>query len=204
MLFRSMLLAPFRASGRFLWPVWYVVAAGAVVAAQRTAPLPGGRSIFLALLALQVVDLGPLWAQRVHYTDGESPLPDYSDWAPFVAGADTLQTYPPLAFSLETPTDALLFSYIGFHFRVPVTCAYVARRSRRDIGDYRAWLRKRLLSRATPRTGERIVIRTDSLSIFIPSLEGRYHLYRVGQYWIASGEEIAGFSEELPGVPQSE
>jgi hypothetical protein len=198
------LLAPFRSSGRFLWPVWYVAAAGSVIVAWRSAPAPGGQKIWLALLALQVVDLTPLWAESANHVGSESPASTFADWDPFVAGADTLQTYPPLVLHLESRTDALLLSSIALQHRVPVTSAYVARSPRQAVEQYRVWLRQRLLSTAMPRSGERVVIQSDSLHIFMSSLRGRYHIYRVGQYWIASGEEIDGFTEELPGAYQSE
>jgi hypothetical protein len=198
------LLSPFRSSGRFLWPVWYVVVAGSVIVAWRSAPIPGGRNIWFALLALQVVDLSPLWAERVHYTTGDSSASAVAAWAPFVADADTLQTYPPLASYVESREDALLFTHIALRHQIPVTTAYVARRPHQAVEHYRVWLRQRLLSTVTPRSGERVVIRSDSLGIFMPSLQGRYHLYRLGQYWIASGEEIEGFSEELPAAHHSE
>ncbi len=86
----KMMLAPFRASGRFLWPVWYFVAAGAVFVAWRDTPTPGMRTIILALLALQLVDLAPLWAQRVHHDTGSTPATylDESRWICILAGCE--------------------------------------------------------------------------------------------------------------------
>ena len=140
----------------------------------------------------------------MQFPAADAPTPSLADWAPFVAGADTLQTYPPLVYHLESHFDAMTLSHVALQHRVPVTCAYVARRPRQAVEHYRVWLRQRLLSTAAPRSGERVVIRSDSVSIFMPSLQGRYHLYRLGPYWIASGEEIGGFSEELPYMYQVE
>jgi hypothetical protein len=191
-------LAAFRASGRFVWPAWYFAVLALAVVGSRSSRLFGHPAIWIALLTLQVVDLRPMWSSDA-LSLFETPEDDpFREWEPFMAGADTLSTYPPFLDRTTVRGDHLMFSRIAYDHRIPVTTSYSARRPVEPTRRYTAWLRARLLSPDPPRPGERVVIKTDSLGVFRDALRGRYHLYRVGEHWLASGEPIEGVSTAIP------
>lgn len=185
------LAAPFRSSGRFLWPVWYVVVLSAARVADGWKDTPRLRSLLLVLVLLQLVDLSPMWARRLDDLD-PPPRPIPTDWSIALAGADTLTTYPPLVYAIDHELDSLWLSRIALHHGLPITTGYVARPPRRPVEDYTRALRTRLLSDVVPRPTERVVVAHDSLASLLPALRGRYHVYVVEGYAVACGEAIAG------------
>jgi hypothetical protein len=122
--------AVLRSSGRFFWPVGYVLTAFAVVSLVRYLPPRAAGALLLALLCLHAWDLGP-HAKRVRasVSVGATERLHVAQWDGFL-GADTkaLQMYPPFGCSKAVALHTLLpaMNYAAQR-QMTISTGYVAR-----------------------------------------------------------------------------
>lgn len=93
-----------RASGRFMWPAIYLLAAVAIVL---VAGRPRGAAILAFAAMLQWIDAGPRRAMIVASVAAPAPAPlDGRAWAAVLAGIDRVAVDPPFACLRETDEGA--------------------------------------------------------------------------------------------------
>ncbi|MEZ5285942.1 MAG: hypothetical protein R2712_14265 [Vicinamibacterales bacterium] len=88
-------LATFRASGRFFWPVFYVVLLASLAGVLRRVPRPAATAVLAAAVSLQAADLAGVYRlRREGFRSGyESPLTD-PFWSALPAGTRHLVICP--------------------------------------------------------------------------------------------------------------
>jgi hypothetical protein len=134
----SALIAPFRTSGRFLWPLYYALLGGAIAALPRLVRRPRLAAALLGgALALQVVDLAPR-AFAARFEPARRRLAD-PRWALARARYDHLALVPaqvvgggPACWGREWGKEAWRpLAYEAYALGMTVNSGYVARGSHR-------------------------------------------------------------------------
>jgi hypothetical protein len=133
------LTGPFRSSGRFVWPLHYVMitfAVGSALRVLRAYPRLAACSLALAL-AVQVADIQPSFATAYFRARPWKPL-DSPAWSLVARPYRHVALYPPqIQWVCPTPFDESLVSRVGYAAylsRMTFNSAYVARVS---PGDYK-------------------------------------------------------------------
>lgn len=125
--FLDPLLVLFRSSGRFFWPVVYVM----MLAVFWWLAHFLDRKSFVFILAvgiiIQVADLKPLFDISGNFKMRFDPNLQNEKWEQAFAQADTVYFIPPFQYTFQEEADFREFGRIGARFRVPITAGYVAR-----------------------------------------------------------------------------
>lgn len=119
----------FRASGRFVWLLYYVLILGAIVIYDK---IPLGRTVkvllILMIACLQFYDIQPMF-HRYNFTYG-SFSPDKLDddkWLQLFSNHEKIITYPPFNNNLLYASDYQDLSFLALKENKPITAGYVAR-----------------------------------------------------------------------------
>jgi hypothetical protein len=121
-------LSMFRSSGRFVWPLLYLMTIGSVaVLARRLPPLPVA-ALAAAALAAQIADSAPKWREFATHLPPSSTRWDTQLVSPFwdraaVAGYDRVRAIPPQGYG----GDWLPFSYYAGTHGMAVDLVYLGR-----------------------------------------------------------------------------
>jgi hypothetical protein len=123
------LLAPFRASGRFIWPVYYAILSVAMYHLLTARKTSLAVIILGFCVAIQVVDLGPRLYTTEYRKSGqiESPLKS-PEWSQIATMIDGIVTWPP--FRRQTSSLAEDYRFLALYAAtngLSVTTGYSAR-----------------------------------------------------------------------------
>ncbi|MEO0581449.1 MAG: DUF6311 domain-containing protein [Bacteroidota bacterium] len=118
----------FRATGRFVWPLYYLVLLSVLTYVyHRLNHWKWIQLLFIGLAVIQLVDLIPLFRARMYFhdTQKESYLkvnPDH--WNPIIKASDKIMFWPPYMYG---PIDYISLPWLAAHNQRPITLGYVAR-----------------------------------------------------------------------------
>lgn len=157
----ELVVAPFRASARFFWPVYYLLMIGAFVllvkVIRREVLLI---SILTGALVIQVVDIYPIIAPAgIEKKEYNTPL-DEDRWSDILEHTDKIVLYPPFGKSYLFDDDYRYFARMAALHNIPFTAGYVSRADSALMRTYRKQLDESL------NTGE-----PDSLALFVTTGE---------------------------------
>jgi hypothetical protein len=122
---------PFRTTGRFIWPLHYLVLVGAVAATVRALPARAAAALLFAACALQVVDIDPDSVARRF--DAPGPAEPSTVWASAAGGWRHLVQVPPtlrdgVGFSCgSAERDWVGLARLAHRLRLTYNGGYVAR-----------------------------------------------------------------------------
>ena len=118
----------FRASGRFFWPLYYILFVFVITAVAKT----GWKQIFITsllgvALLLQLIDTKILFSYRnLQHGTYKTGMSD-AQWKQLFESNDEIVMYPPYQTNYATPMDYQFFCYMAATVNKPITTGYVAR-----------------------------------------------------------------------------
>ncbi len=118
----------FRASGRFVWPLYYLIFISSLLLIAKAAVKPIFKYVLLiSLLALQLYDIQDLILKN-NFKSGKyhTPLSD-DKWIPIMKKFDEIITYPPFQTTLSYNLDYQDLCFLALKADKPITNGYVAR-----------------------------------------------------------------------------
>lgn len=121
----------FRATGRFIWPMYYLIFLFSLLIFYKTKVASGLKYLILiTLLILQCYDTQDLFKSNSLRTGPkktfETKLSD-NEWKNVFQNFDEIITYPPFNTSILTPLDYQDFCFLALKSEKPITNGYVAR-----------------------------------------------------------------------------
>lgn len=123
------IVAQFRNSGRFFWPVGYaLVGYSLFILNKRLRPVPK-YGLFLTLLTLQIIDAGPMLKTARHEMgDRRAPLIDDATWERHFAQSQRLIIAPPFGCApIEDWPVIVDLQNLAAQNRIPINSLYAAR-----------------------------------------------------------------------------
>lgn len=135
----------FRASGRFFWPVYYILFVFVITAAAKT----GWKQIFISsllgvALLLQLVDTKILFSYRnLQHGTYKTGMSD-AQWKQLFESNEEIVMYPPFQTNYATPMDYQFFCYMAATLNKPITTGYVARYNGKEVLAFSDSLNKEL------------------------------------------------------------
>lgn len=118
----------FRSSGRFFWPVTYVLLIGSIALLLQTRPR-AGLLVMAAALPLQALDAAPLRLGLANAArHGTDPGLQMEVWESLIAGHDRVLVIPSYSCSSgETPRKIMALVLAASHSVTPISTVYTAR-----------------------------------------------------------------------------
>lgn len=135
-------LSAFRTTGRFVWPLYYMLMAFsfAFVAKKLNASKWLSLSL-LPVLLLQLADQGPLWKQRAwfRWTKPDTFMEISEEkWSPLVKASDKILLWPPFEMHhVRNSGDFLEIGYLAARHQKPASIGFVARAEKDAEANYR-------------------------------------------------------------------
>ena len=160
----SQLASVFRGSGRFIWPVYYLLFYLILATVVRKLPTRWSLPVLGVCLLLQVADLRTLRPNLYQARNFQSRLQD-AGWQTLSKTFERIVLIPPYARSLLKDQDYKDFSYLAAGQGKRVTVGYVARFSSQDIGRHIQGLLEQVRKDAFDR---------DTLYVFTPASYQEY------------------------------
>jgi hypothetical protein len=123
------IVAQFRNSGRFFWPVGYaLVGYSLFIVNKRLRPVPK-YGLLLTLLALQIIDAGPMLKTARHEMgDRRTPLIDAATWERHFAHSERLIIAPPFGCApIEDWPVIVDLQNLAAQNHIPINSLYAAR-----------------------------------------------------------------------------
>ncbi len=123
------LTSPLRSSGRFFWPVGYLILFASLHVLCRGRQV-GVATLLLLAIALQVVDVKSIVVSRDDFSDLEYATRfDDPIWrSPALQDVQVIKTFPPYEVSTERWRDFRDISQLALQLGASTTAAYVARK----------------------------------------------------------------------------
>lgn len=178
-----------RATGRFAWPLMYLLVLSAVVAAARLLPRRGAIAILAGLALAQAWELTPLLDQRAlagqRYA---SPLQD-PFWDSVATKVDRVWTWPPMEASLERPFDFRHWVLLGRRHGLATSAGYAARVAATPTAAFRRTLSEQL-STGDLDARTLYVVQAGSLTGFLPGLRQGARIGWVDGYTVVLPEGL--------------
>lgn len=178
----------FRASGRFIWILYYLILFFAVLVYIKSKFTDKIKIPVLTLLVLlQIYDTKTLFLFRdLPSGSYEMKKMNEKSWTQITSQFKRVMTYPPFENNLLTALDYQDFCFVALKSKLPITCGYVAR----DTGDSNKIFSDSLninLSEGVISEGDLYITTPKHLDAFLPLiyqkkvelryLEGYYYLY---------------------------
>lgn len=135
----------FRASGRFFWPLYYMLFVFVIIAASKT----GWKQIVITsllgiALLLQMIDTKILFSYRnLQHGAYKTGMSD-AQWKQLFESNDEIVMYPPFQTNYATPMDYQFFCYMAATTNKPITTGYVARFNSKSVLAFSDSLNKEL------------------------------------------------------------
>lgn len=134
----EIVLAPFRASARLFWPVYYLFFFVVLFRLSQKIKNQYVLSILLGLsLVIQIADVQPV------FTPWNTPVQEYAlplnkpEWEKVLAKSDKILLYPPLGRNVvDKSDDYQYFAVLAAEHSIPVNAGYVSRANNDDIENY--------------------------------------------------------------------
>lgn len=119
----------FRVSGRFFWPVSYLLVFCVAISIARL-KFPSALVFLVAVLSVQWVDLQSIRG-HVHELSRRAPETpaDVQTWSESLAGAETIYFYPKFRCGNANNTELLPIQLLAANLQVRMTTGYIARYS---------------------------------------------------------------------------
>lgn len=138
------ILGPFRSSGRFFWPVNYLMVFGALFCLVRFLPQTQATLFLIAALCFQIVDLygSPLLSYNTYAKVSYQNHLQNPGWEKAFQTFKHVAAVPPFKRTLLRPDDYRDFLLLGAKHRIPVNMGYSARNSSSMSAAYRDELYK--------------------------------------------------------------
>ena len=117
-----------RASGRFLWPLYYALVFASIRAVMRHLPYRVSASLLAIALLLQMVDLAP--SLRTHHDFVSATYKTRllnPGWTRIMAAVSGVRVVPSCEATHSNYMDFKEFSWLASRARIPVTAGYAAR-----------------------------------------------------------------------------
>ncbi len=178
----------FRASGRFIWILYYVLFLFAIIYFLKIKVSNTAKIVVLLLIvSLQFYDI-KLFATSKDYSYGNYKIKPLNEkkWTSMSANFERIVTYPPFENNLVYNLDYQDLCFIAAKNKLPITCGYVARNS----GVENIEFRKRLdleISNGIIAPNDLFIIAPDHLKYFntliyknkvsFGFMDGYYYLY---------------------------
>lgn len=138
----------FRASGRFIWPVYYFLLIGSLAILLSSSYKPRLLAAGLGfLLLVQLLDVFPLIQRlkEVKHQGAEWNI-QMEVWDTVIASAKEVQAYPPfMERYLQNREDCIPFLYTAQKYETPITMGPVARRDLNEISRFTLALKEKLI-----------------------------------------------------------
>lgn len=127
----------FRAAGRFIWVLYYVIFALIFYTLSRLHISQKWLAIILVTtLLIQVIDITPLINTTHHTTAGRYQSTLSAEWSGVVQNANLLVMYPPFQQDYLTPGDYVKFVYLAHQHQLAITTGYLARYDAKTYANY--------------------------------------------------------------------
>lgn len=128
------MLGHVRSSGRFFWPVTYLITAGAVVVIYRSFPSRIAHVICLSALALQYIDTEPWRQQILAVTSSPTPYSELPALVASIEGHQAVIVYPSFQCrGMASPEAKFVMSaqIVASWSATPINSLYAARATRK-------------------------------------------------------------------------
>ncbi len=139
----------FRASGRFIWPLYYLILFFLVLFAGRILQhKKWGHIILLGLLIAQFIDLYPL-LQRLNDMKDKKPewKVNLSSWSPLFSQVKEVNFYPPFKEQFfDTREECIPFVFLASKHHIPINLGPLARWNSGNTEIYTRKLQQQLVS----------------------------------------------------------
>lgn len=139
----------FRTSGRFFWPVYYVIIYFVLAMLINTQKKRVVMFMLCSALVIQIVDVSPPMVsprptiphvtKEPYHNVLRSPL-----WNDVFKRFDRIVMYPPFRRSYNSKGDYRHFAYFASHYAKPITVGYVARTDRHLLKKHKTLLENEL------------------------------------------------------------
>ncbi|MCB0656122.1 MAG: hypothetical protein KDC57_08310, partial [Saprospiraceae bacterium] len=128
------LFQTFRSTGRFIWPLYYLIMGWTLANASRWWSRYGWRgwAILVVFLGIHLAEFGPKLPNPVaRHERYVSPLPSVKIWDSVFLSSDHVWIYPPYNNRIRDEGDDMAFMEIGARTHVPISEGGLARRDDR-------------------------------------------------------------------------
>jgi hypothetical protein len=191
------LSSAFRGSGRFIWILYYILLAYALVRFfSKNIPKIAAYSFLGLCLGLQIYDLFPLTQKKTGVLNAENYKLkiDAEAFAPVFQESDKVIVVPPYAWQINTHYDFLDFALLAAQRKQPITAGYLARH---DFETQTRFTQKldSLLEEGQLSNAQMSLVK----SIFILPPSAAYKLAKLQRNNLISVYELNGY---LVGVPK--
>ena len=132
----------FRASGRFVWVLYYTILLGALICFLKLKFSDKIKVILLCLIVgLQFYDI-KLFLTSKDYGYGDYKVKPLNEkkWVALTSNFERIVTYPPFENNLVYNLDYQDLCFIALQNKLPITCGYVARNSGTANTEFKAKL----------------------------------------------------------------
>jgi len=161
----SFITGSLRSSGRFVWPMHYLVLAAAVWAFAKSDFRQSVKmTVLAAALGLQIWDVSPMLSRDHTYVYHDNRYWQYNTvaWHPLVRHAERVITYPPYAENFYQQCDYGKFVHMAAQFNVPITCGRTNFRNEQKKYEFEAYVQEQLSQKN---------IENEQQSLFITTLK---------------------------------
>jgi len=118
----------FRASGRFIWELYYIIVLAVLGFWIRRMPSDLRIAGFIGLLlVLQIVELHSLWKRNDFFKVTYSGLSSGKVWEGIMQEANLICMVPPYRRHIVSPGDNVHFEYLAANLVKPITSGHLAR-----------------------------------------------------------------------------
>ena len=193
----------FRASGRFIWLLYYLLIFTAVVFYQRV-PISNKFKVpvLTLMLFIQLYDIQPYF-QRWNFRHGDYSPEKLQDeqWLSLMSSFDRIITYPPFENSLLYPSDYQDLCFFALRSDKPISMGYVARSTNEINQKFLAELHNGLLNEKIDK-GDLYITTAANVQTFFPLLYNHQLNigYLDGYYYLYANDERA----DMPLTPSKE
>jgi len=186
--FQVRVLDQLRASGRFFWPVYYLLIF--VLLAFLIRKLPGKVIVPLLVVCLlvQVVELKTQRPENYDQQEYQNYLSD-PDWEKIVQHFEMIIPMPPYEWSLANEQDYKNFSYLAASHNKQVATGYVARYSNDSVKEQRIRIGNELRV-GEPDPNALYVFTDKSIAMYLSNLKEFLRCHRLNDYFACYSNEL--------------
>jgi hypothetical protein len=151
----------FRATGRYVWALYYLIMLAAIVYVYRLKVNTRYKSAaILICLAFQAYDISPLFdRQYITHKEYQAPL-SKTNWDYLIQNVDKIIMYPPYERNYDHHGDFMYFAHEAFLNKKAITAGHLARFDEQVRKDYDAYLNQLIDNDELEKEGKFFIVTT--------------------------------------------
>jgi hypothetical protein len=178
----------FRASGRYVWLLFYMVLIFSVIGLIKTRMKDKYLQVILpVILVLQLVDLSPILKRDIYIShEAYSSLLDKENWQTAFQEANIILVYPPYSRKIHEGYDNCYFIELAYEQKIPINTGHLARFDEAGRRDQQRLLEEKLAKADVAVDSKEVfVCSAYDLHLFEPLVRsGKVHSYKIDNYYV--------------------